>query len=44
MAGGQLLLLAGGGLHDNSTEVSDTADEVTSTGALGMLDVGSIHL
>ena len=44
MVGGQLVLLVGGGLHDNSTEVVDTADEITSTETLGMLAVGSVHL
>ena len=36
VAGEQLVLLVGGGFHDNSTEFSDTADEVASTGALGV--------
>ena len=44
MTGGQLVLLAEGGLHNNRTEVADTADEVTSTGAVGLLAVGSVHL
>ena len=43
MAGGQLVLLVGGGLHDNSTEVGDTADEITATGTLGVSAVGSVH-
>ena len=37
MTGGQLVSLVGGRLHDNSTESADTADEVTSAGALGVL-------
>ena len=44
MAGGQLASLVGGGLQDNNTEFADTADEVTSTGALGVSAVGSVHL
>ena len=44
MAGGQLVSTAGGGFQDNITEFADLADEVTSTGALGVLAVGSFHL
>ena len=43
MAGGQLVLLVGGGLQDNSTEFVDAADEVTSTGALGVSAVGLFY-
>ena len=44
MAGGQLVSLVGGGFQDNSTEFADIADEVTSTGALGVLAARSFHL
>ena len=44
MAGGQLVLLVGGGFQDNNTEFADSADEVTSAGVLGMLAIGSFHL
>ena len=40
VAGGQLVSLVGGGFQNNSTEFADTADEVTSTGALGVFAVG----
>ena len=44
MAGGQLVSLVGGRVQNNSTEFADTADEVTSTGALGVFANGSFHL
>ena len=44
VAGGQLVSLVGGAFQDNSTEFADTADGVTSTGALGVLAIGSNHL
>ena len=44
VAGGQLVSLVGGRVQDNSTELADIADEVTSTGALGVFAVGSFHL
>ena len=44
VAGGQLVSLVGGGFQVNSTEFADSADEVTSIGALGVLAEGSHHL
>ena len=44
VTGGQLVSLAGGGFQDTSTEFADSADEVTSTGALGVLAIESFHL
>ena len=44
VAGGQLVSLFEGGFQDNNTEFAVSADEVTSTGALGVFAVKPFHL